>query len=289
MTEEFNAIIRNATYTLKRLPKGRKAIGARWLFKLKRKADGSIDHFKAQWVAKGYSQLPGVDFNKTFAPVIQLENLQLLLAIATALNLKVHQMDMDNAFLNANLSEEIYMQQPEGFEDQDHPDYICRLQKSLYGLKQAPLKWNRTIDAYLKNHSFWPTQLDPCIYIQAHNDKATFIAIYVDDCTIISPSNQIDDIKALLHQGFRMKDLGEAKSVLGLEVLQDRGSGTIYLQQAGKIHKLVHDFGLAKAKPIYTLMELNLQLPKIERTNDEDIKLPYRSIVGRLNYIALAT
>ncbi|ELR21400.1 GagPol, putative [Acanthamoeba castellanii str. Neff] len=237
--EEFNTIIRNTTYTLERLPKGRKAIGARWLFKLKRKADGSIDHFKAQWVAKGYLQLPGVDFNETFAPIIQLKNLQLLLAIAAALNLEVHQMDVDNAFLNADLSEEIYMQQPEGFEDQDHPDYVCRLQKSLYGLKQAPLEWNQTINAYLKKHGFWPTRLDPCIYVRVHDNKTSFVAIYIDDCMIISPNDQIEDIKALLHQGFQMKDLGEAKSVLGLEVLRDQGLGAIYLRQAGKIHELV--------------------------------------------------
>jgi len=205
MTKEFNTLTRNTTFVLVSLPKGRKAIGAGWLFKLKRKADGSIDRYKAQ----GYSQQPGVDYDKTFAPVICLENLCLLLAIAANIGLEIHQMDVDNAFLNAELTKEIYVEQPEGFEDCDHPDYVCRLQKSLYGLKQAPLEWNRTIDAYLKKHDFKPTQIDPCIYVRTRSNKTAFIAVYVDDCTIIAPDEQIDDIKGLLHQGFRIKTWGK--------------------------------------------------------------------------------
>lgn len=288
MTEEINAITRNGTFRLVRLPKGRTAIGARWLFKVKCKANSLIDRFKARWVAKGYSQLFGIDFDETFSPIIRLENLRLLLAIALP-GLAIHQMDVDNAFLNAELTEEIYVEQPEGFEDRDHPDYVCQLQKSLYGLKQAPLEWNRTIDAHLKRHDFKPTQIDPCIYVRTWNNRTAFIAVYVDDCTIIAPDEQIDEIKGLLHQGFRMKDLGRATSVLGLEILRDQGNGAIFIRQARKIHEIVHDFGLASAKPIYTPMDASLRLPTIDKTSDDDIKLPYRSVIGRLSYIALAT
>jgi hypothetical protein len=289
MTEEINAITRNGTFLLVRLPPGRTTIGARWLFKVKRKANGLINRLKARWVAKGYSQLLGIDFDETFSPIIRLENLRLLLAIATNLGLEIHQMDVDNVFLNTELTEEIYVEQPKGFEDRDHPEYVCRLQKSLYGLKQAPLEWNRTIDAYLKKHDFKPTQIDPCIYVRTQNNKTAFIAIYVDDCTIIAPDEQIDDIKGLLHQGFRMKDLGKATSVLGLEILRDQGNGAIYIRQAGKIHEIVHDFGLASAKPIYTPMDASQRLPTIDKTSDDNTKLPYRSVVGRLSYITLAT
>jgi hypothetical protein len=138
-------------------------------------------------------------------------------------------MDVDNVFLNVELAEEIYVEQPEGFKDHDHLDYMCCLQKSLYSLKQAPLDWNQTIDAYLKRHDFKPTQIDPCIYVCTQNNRTAFIAVYVNDCMIIAPDEQIDEIKGLLHQGFCMKDLGRATSVLGLEILCDQGNGVIFI------------------------------------------------------------
>jgi hypothetical protein len=141
MAEEFNALLKNSMFVLVKLPAGRKVIGAHWLYKVKCRADGSINQLKARWVVKGYSQCYGINFDETFT-VIWLENLCLLLAIAAVLNLEVHQMDVDNAFLNTRLSKEIYLKQPEGFVDSNHPNYVCCLLKSLYSLKQALLEWN---------------------------------------------------------------------------------------------------------------------------------------------------
>ncbi len=121
---------------------GRKAIKARWVFRLKTLADGTPERFKARWVAKGFSQIPYIDFNETFAPVIRLENFRLMLAIANAWNLEIHQMDVESAFLQAPIMEEIFVEQPEGFRSKEHLDYVCRLRKSLYGIKQAPFEWN---------------------------------------------------------------------------------------------------------------------------------------------------
>src|SRR5690606_18612045 len=147
----------NRVFKLEPLPAGRKAIGACWLFKVKRLANSMIDRFKAQWVGKGYSQRPGIDFNETFSPIVRIENLQLLLAIATALDLKIHQMDVDTTFLNTKLTEEVYIEQPEGFVDPNKLHHVCRLLKSLYGLKQAPHEWNRTLNAHLHDNDFKPT------------------------------------------------------------------------------------------------------------------------------------
>ncbi|ELR25377.1 Polyprotein, putative [Acanthamoeba castellanii str. Neff] len=211
--EEIKALTHNCVFKLEPLPAGRKAIRARWLFKIKRLTNGMINHFKAQWVGKG------IDFDETFSPVVHIKNLQLLLAIATALDLKIHQMDVDTAFLNAKLTEEVYIEQPEGFVDPDKPHHMCRLLKSLYGLKQAPHEWNRTLDAHLHDNDFKPTVTDPCIYIHQQEDhQLVMIAVYIDDCMIIAPKHLLNETKNVLRRHFKMKDLGEAESVLGIEI-----------------------------------------------------------------------
>ncbi len=220
--EEIESLTHNHIFKLESLPAGRKAIGAHWLFKVKRLTNSIIDHFKAQWVGKGYSQWPGINFDKTFSPVVHIENLQLLLAIMTVLDLKIHQMDVDTTFLNTELTEEVYIEQPEGFIDPDKPHHVCRLLKSLYGLKQALHKWNHTLDAHLCDNNFKPTVTNLCIYVHQWEDhQLVVIAIYINDCTIIAPKHLLDETKNVLRQHFKMKDLGEAESVLGIEIHQD--------------------------------------------------------------------
>jgi hypothetical protein len=125
--------------------------------------------------------------------------------------------------------------------------------------------------------------------MRTQEGKTAFIAVYIDNCTIITPNDQIDNIKSLLHQGFHMKYLGPARLVLGLKALQDQDAGALYLCQAGKIQELSHDFGLTSAKPVYTPMDPGLQLPQLKQTSDDNLKLPYQSAVSRLSYIALMT
>ncbi|ELR18363.1 GagPol, putative [Acanthamoeba castellanii str. Neff] len=217
--EEIEVLTCNCVFKLEPLPAGRKAIGARWLFKIKGLANGMINRFKAQWVGKGYLQQPRINFNETFSPIMCIENLQLLLAITTALNLKIHQLDVDTAFLNAKLTEEVYIKQPEGFVDPNNPHHMCRLLKSLYGLKQAPHEWNHTLDAHLCDNNFKPTVTDLCIYVcQQEDHQLVVIAVYVNDCTIITPKHLLNETKNVLHQHFKMKDLGEAESILSIKI-----------------------------------------------------------------------
>jgi hypothetical protein len=197
MREEHDALLHNSTYTLMPLPADCKAVGTRWIFKIKHCADGSVERFKARWVAKGYAQWQGIDYDKTFAPVIHLENLCLLLVLATLLNLEVNQIDVNSAFLQADVDEQVFISQLEGFESSEHPDYICLLQKSLYRLKQAPLLWNQMFDMHMHMISFTPLEADPCIYIlkTAHNQPLTIVSVYVDDCLIIGLRMNVDRIK----------------------------------------------------------------------------------------------
>ncbi len=235
MLSEYKALMQNHTWDLVPLPAGRKAIGARWVFKTKLLADGSIDRRKARFVAKGFTQRSGIDYEETFAPVFRFEDLRTLIAFAVHGDLELHQMDVDSAFLNGVLEEEVYVQQPEGFVSKRHPDFVCKLNKSLYGLKQSPRVWNRTIDNYLKSKGFSCISADPCIYIFNDTRGIAIIALYVDDNLLICNTKLLPWVKKILTSRSKMKDLGEAKSVLGIEVTRDRKGGEGYFK-ANRLH-----------------------------------------------------
>ncbi len=251
MKEEFNSLIYNGTYTLVPLPPGYNVIQTRWLYKVKCRADGSVECYKAHWVVKGFSQLYSIDYNKTFAPVVHLKNLHLLLALATMLNLKIHQMDMDSTFLHMHLTEEIYITQPEGFISPEHLYHICHLLKSLYGLKQVPYTWNKAIDAHLLSNGFVPTDTDPCIYVHCKGQQVAIISLYVDDCTILASKALLPFAKNVLSQKFKIKDLGEAFSILGIEILRDRVLGTLELCQTSHIDAILHQFNMENLEQLH--------------------------------------
>jgi hypothetical protein len=138
-------------------------------------------------------------------------------------------MDVDTAFLNAPLTDDIYITQLMGFVDGKRPNYVCKLKKSLYSLKQSPYEWNRTFDDHLRSHGFELTEADPCVYVKRINSNIIIIAVYVDDCTIVSKSLLLVGIKRILSDRFKMKDLGEVSSVLGIEITRDRGACTLSL------------------------------------------------------------
>jgi hypothetical protein len=291
MHKEHNALLHNSTYTLVPLPADHKAVGTRWIFKIKHHADGSIECFKARWVAKGYTQQQGIDYDETFAPVVHLENLRLLLALATLLNLEVNQIDVDSAFLQADVDEQVYISQPEGFESTQHPDYICLLQKSLYRLKQAPLLWNRTFDMHMCTIGFTPLEADLCIYIlkTVHSQPLTIVSVYIDDCLIIGLRMNVDRIKQQLAGKILIKDLRPASSILSVEVLHDCHTHTLQLHQQGHIKGILKKFGMHDSKPVATLMMHGLVLSKINRTPVSCCTLPYCQAVSSLLYLALAS
>ena len=134
------------------LPPGRKLVQCKWVFKTKFSADGSPLKYKVRLVAKGYSQVHGIDYNETFTPVAKMDSIRIALAIAASKQWEVHHMDMKCAFLNGNITEDIYMQQPQDFFS--NPYFVCRLKKSLYGLKQTPRAWYAKIDGFLLSLSF---------------------------------------------------------------------------------------------------------------------------------------
>ena len=154
MQQEIDSIHKNHTWDLVDLPEGKKPIGTKWVFKVKRKSDGQIDRYKAQLVVKGYAQQKGIDYDETFAPTSCASTMRSLVVVAAYHGWKVHQMDIKTAFLNGDLQEEVYVDQPSGFIEQGQEKKVCRLRKALYGLKQAPRAWYEKIHAYLLGQGF---------------------------------------------------------------------------------------------------------------------------------------
>ena len=156
-------------------------VGSRWVFKVKPNPDGTVNRYKARVVAKGFSQVYGLDYSEVFSPVCRYAGIRSLLAYANIHDLEIHQMDVTTAFLNGELDHEIYMEQPKGFIDEIHPDYVCKLKKSLYGLKQSARCWNTTLTQHLLSDSYTKSSADECIFIKRAGKNFVTLAVYVDD------------------------------------------------------------------------------------------------------------
>ncbi|KAH9723253.1 retrovirus-related pol polyprotein from transposon RE2 [Citrus sinensis] len=149
MSEEYDALVRNDTWALVPQDSSQNLVGCKWVFRTKRKSDGSVDKFKARLVAKGFHQRPGIDYQDTFSPVIKPITVRIVLSIAVSRGWSLRQLDVNNAFLQGHLSENVYMSQPPGFVDKDNPSYVCKLNKAIYGLKQAPRAWYHELRTFL--------------------------------------------------------------------------------------------------------------------------------------------
>ena len=291
---EYNSLMKNDTWELVDLPEGRNLVGCKWLFKVKRKEDGSVSRYKARLVAQGYSQEAGEDYDEVFAPVAKYNSIRSVLAIANQLDLEVHQMDVKTAFLNGNLNNEIYMQQPQGYEDKNQPHKVCKLRKSLYGLKQSARCWNMTLDRYLKESGYVQSTADPCIYCKSENksgkNSLIMIAVYVDDAIMASNDMaMLTSEKLNLSKMFEMEDLGEIHYCLGMSVKRDRKAKVLMINQKTYLENVLKKFGMQDCKPISTPMEVTARYEKL--ADDEktvNIK-EYQAMIGSLTYASIST
>lgn len=216
---EIDSILQNHTWELVDLPPGCKPLGYKWIFKRKMKADGSIDKCKVGLVIKGYKQQEGLDYFDAYSPVSRITSIQMILAIAALRNLEVHQMDVKTAFLNGELDEEMYMEQPEGFSAPGQSKKICRLVKSLYGLKQAPKQWHEKFDNAMLSSGFKINECDKCVYVKDTKDGYVILCLYVDDMLIVGSNDKvIKSTKNMLNSKFDMKDMGLADVILGVKI-----------------------------------------------------------------------
>ena len=297
MNEEMKQLENNDTWTLCELPSDRKAIDNKWVFKTKLNSDGSIEREKARLVAKGYSQIEHVDFTETFAPVMKYKSLRILLAIATIKNYEIEHLDVQTAFLNAKLKEEIYMNQPEFYERKSRSgkELVCKLNKSIYGLKQASNEWNKEISNTIKSFNFNQSKSDTCVYWkQSINNNIIILAIFVDDIIAIhsvQDNDEWDEIKEKFKKKYKIKDNKNANFILGMKI--KKGINSLTITQELKINKILKDFEMDFCKSKETPSELlKLSAADCAVTEDDKMKmeqLPYKSLVGNVLYLSICT
>ena len=286
---EYNSLIENKTWKLVELPPGRKAIGCKWVFKLKHDVDGRVERFKARLVAKGYAQKYGIDYDEIFSPVVRFSSIRFLLAFAVQHDFLIHQMDVETAFLNGKLDEEIYMQQPEGYLKPGEEHLVCKLEKSLYGLKQSSRCWNKAFREGVEKIGFTQASADPCVFIRKE-DTLTIIAIHVDDLLILAENIlEMQRLKDSLKLQFKMKDMGELHYYLGVCIIQDKEGKQVYIHQGQYIEKMLKKFGQTEAKSVSTPADLNVKLQKEDGISRPVDTISYQSIVGSLLYAAITT
>ncbi|CAI7792007.1 unnamed protein product [Closterium sp. NIES-54] len=258
------------------VPLGMEVFRCEWVWKYKHKADGSIERPKSRLVAMGNTQTWGVHYEQVFIPVGKPTTLRGSLGMAVSSGFHIHHMDVTTAYLHGVLKEELYMRQPPGFDDGF--GRVCRLIKSIYGLKQAPRQWYLKFDEALMDFGFERSECDPALYL------------YVDDILLMSSSMVLlDEVKSLLSPRFRMKDLGEAKYYLGVQIERDESG--ILIHQEMYILNMLESFGLSEANPVRTPLPTGFDVhahAEEPLLRDELVQL-YQSIVGSLMYASMTT
>jgi hypothetical protein len=297
--DEHESLIKNSTWTVCELPPDRKPIEGKWIFTFKPGYKEVAPRFKARFVAKGYSQIYGLDYVDTFSPVVKPYSLRTILAIAAAKDLEMIQLDIKTAFLNGDLQEEIYMKQPEGFVIPGKENQVCRLLKSLYGLKQASRAWNQKFHAFIMKFGLTQSKADPCVYFQHQregeiDEVLIILIIYVDDGIILSNRKQtLTDILDHLKMAFEIRSL-PAHRFIGVDIIRDRPKRMVYISQPEYIVKIAKKFNMSTCTPLTIPADPCCRLspemsPQNKEEEDEMKAVPYREAVGSLMHIMVMT
>jgi hypothetical protein len=283
MQEELDSLKENNVWDVVPAPAHRKVVTCKWVYKIKTDAAGNLERYKARLVARGFSQIPGQDFDEVFSPVVRYDSMRLLLAISASRGWKPRQLDIKTAFLYGILKEEVYMQLPEGSRQ---TGMVARLKRCLYGLKQASREWYHRLVEYLAPHGLAPSAFDPCVLIHTSGDF--FIAIYVDDLTLYGPDNDfMDQTVRLLECEFKVNDMGTVHWLLGIRI--DIDNIGIRLSQTAYIDTILTRFGMQDCNPVSTPLDVNHRLRKAEDSDEKADASRYQQIVGSINYLVTAT
>ena len=283
MQEELNQFSRNEVWDLVPRPNDRPVIGTKWVYRNKLDETGIVTRNKARLVAKGYNQEEGIDFDETFAPVARLEAIRMLLAFAAFKDFKLYQMDVKSAFLNGFIKEEVYVEQPPGFEHEEFSNHVYKLNKALYGLKQAPRAWYERLSSFLINKGFSRGKIDTTLFIKNHNSNTLIVQIYVDDIVFGATNTLlVNEFVECMKSEFEMSMMGELNYFLGLQVKQTN-QGT-FINQSKYTKELLKRFKLENCKTRPTPMSTTLKLDKDENGKRVCEKL-YRGMIGSLLYL----
>ncbi|KAI3729444.1 hypothetical protein L6452_18102 [Arctium lappa] len=289
MEEELKAMELNKTWTVVPLPEGKNSVGCRWVYKLKYGASGVIERHKARLVAKGFHQQEGVDFVDNFSPVAKMVTVKAILALESINSWSLIQLDVNNAFLNGDLEEEVYMDILLGYKVEGEflvgTKLACKLHKSIYGLKQTSRQWNTKFSNFMLSIGFSQSRSDYSLFHKGHGQDFVALLVYVDDIIFTGASKcGIAKLKDQLSNTFKLKDLGDLKFFLGLEVI--RSEEGILLSQRRYVLQLLEDSGMLASKPVKEPMD-----PRHVLTDDDGDLLTdasqYRRMIGRLLYLTI--
>ncbi|KAH9780749.1 Integrase catalytic domain-containing protein [Citrus sinensis] len=283
MQEELNQFERNNMWELVPNPEYQSIIGTKWVFRNKMDESGVVVRNKARLVAQGYNQEEGIDFDETFAPVVRLESIRMLLAYACHKDFILYQMDVKSAFLNGYIMEEVYVKQPPVFENEKFPDHVYKLSKALYGLKQAPRAWYDRLKNFLLDNDFSMGKADTTLFVKHKNQDILIVQIYVDDILFGSTNELLcKDFSSCMSQEFEMSMMGELKYFIGLQIKQNEEG--IFINQAKYVKDLLKRFGYDNGMAKSTPMSTTIKLDKDEKGKEVDIKT-YRGMIGSLLYL----
>src|SRR4030065_1003418 len=283
MQEELGQFRRNEVWELVSRPDDVNVIGTKWIFKNKTDESGNVTRNKERLVAQGYTQIEGIDFDETFAPVARLKSIRLLLGIACMFKFKLYHMDVKSAFLNGYLNEDVYVEPPKGFIDPNFPEHVYKLRKALYGLKQAPRAWYERLTEFLVNHGYKKGGIDKTMFIKNNNGKLMIAQIYVDDIVFGGMSStMVEHFVKQMQSEFEMSLVGELTYFLGLQAKQMED--TIFISQSKYAKNIIKKFGMENVGHKRTPAATHLKLTKDEKGVDVDQSL-YRSMIGSLLYL----
>lgn len=283
MQEEMQSLVANETWTLIPPAAGQRCVDNRWVYKRKMDADGVVQRYKARLVARGFSQVEGVDYQETFAPVLRYQSFRTIVAVAAAKEMQLSFFDVTTAFLNGTLQERVLMRQPDGFGD--GTGRVCLLRRSLYGLKQAPRCWNERFVEVIAQYGLVKSEADPCVFVRRDRSSTLILGIYVDD-GVVAATDKTEAAKLIGHlkEHFHITE-DNGGLFLGMKV--EQSGDRIVLSQGAYARRILERFRMDNSSPVSTPIDPNSLL--CSDNSSEPVSFPYRQAVGCLNFLATVT
>jgi hypothetical protein len=293
---ELSKLMALNTWKIVRRPANERRVGNKWVFTVKYTPTGLVDRFKARLVAQGFSQRWGVDYEETFSPTMRADSMRVLLAIATILGLEVRQVDIVSAYPNSKLHATVYMRIPKGLdisriaEAQGIPrdEIALQILQSLYGLKQSGREWYIEAAKGLQELGFKPCYHDPSVFV--NTDRTIIIGVYVDDMLVLG-GNPLEVEKTIkgISSKWQIKDLGNVRQILGLQVSRDRDLKTLRISQEPYVQDLITKLGLNNAKPLSTPITDRESITKARKDEELTDQTRYQELIGSLIWISQRT
>lgn len=285
MEEEMASMKKHKVWDVVPRQKGKRVIKSKWIFNIKENLNLNERQYKARLVAMGCGQRPGYDYCETFAPTIRMETMRILFSISAEVKRKLKIYDVKTAFLHGKLSEEVFMELPDGYENKN--DRVCKLNKSIYGLKQASKCWNDCLTNILLNSGLKQSYEDPCLFYVREREDFLYCGVHVDDMATVSSSDEYEKkFMNKVKSKVEIKDIGEGKSILGMEI--EYGENKLYVHQKDYIRQLLHTYGMTDCNVAATPVDINQKLENHEGSEECDVR-SFQELIGKLMYLSVAT